>query len=250
MGAIIHRNRPLLSQPHMSSLDKYKTLRVMVGMPSTTQMHVRTALCLQALLQYCLIARVGAFKEQVVKLCNVRGSILPNLRVDVVRTAKDWKATHVLWIDSDQTFPKDTLHRLIARDVDVVAANVATKQIPAKTTARRKPVNDAEPASGVPIFSDTDSPAMEKVWRVGTGIMLVRMKVYEATGLNVFGMPWREDWQKYQGEDWTMCEAIEKAGFDIWIDHRLSREVGHLGEYEFTHDVIGEMVKIEVEEAA
>ena len=123
----------------MSSLDYMKNLHVVVGVPSTSMLHVRSALCLQALMNYMLVKNVGDYKTQAARLCNTRGSILPNLRVDIVRTALAAKSSHVLWLDSDQTYPKDTLHRLIARDVDVVAANVATKSIPASPTARRAP---------------------------------------------------------------------------------------------------------------
>lgn len=233
----------------MSALDRYKNLHVIVGVPSMQTLHTRSALCLQALMNYVLVAKVGDYKTQKARLSNARGSILANLRVDIVRSALEHKASHVLWLDSDQTYPKETLHRLIARDVDVVAANIATKRIPAQPTARRRPVGN-EPNSGMPVYTDPDSPPMEKVWRVGTGVMLVKTRVYEKTGLNVFGQPWREDWQKYQGEDWSMCEAIENAGFDIWVDHELSRQVGHLGEYEYTHDVVGEIVRQEVEDVA
>jgi hypothetical protein len=231
------------------SLDRFKNLHVVVGVPSTGTIHTRSALCIQALMTHFMVARVGQYKSQCARLCNTRGSILANLRVDIVRAALEQDASHILWIDSDQTFPKDTLHRLIQREVDVVAANIATKSIPAKTTARRRP-EPGEPNSGMPVFSDPDSPPMQKVWRVGTGLMLVRTKVFRKIGLNVFGQPWREDWQKYQGEDWSMCEAMEAAGFDIWVDHVLSREVGHLGEYEFTHDVVGDIVQAEIKEAA
>lgn len=224
----------------MFALDKFRKLKVMVGVPSQMSSHARFFLCLQAMMNYCLMARIGEFKTQEIRLCNTRGSILPNLRLDIVKTALAERADFLLWLDSDQTFPKELLHMLMARRVDVVAANIATKTIPAGPTARRKSDKVRE---GVPVFTDPESSGLEKVWRIGCGVMLVNMKVYKKTGLNVFGQPWREEQQKYQGEDWTMCEAIEKAGFDIHIDHDVSKLVGHLGEYEFTHDVVGEIQK-------
>lgn len=224
----------------MYALDKFRKLKVMVGVPSQSQAHVRSLLCLQAMMNYCLMARIGEYKQQEVRLCNTRGSILPNLRVDVVKQAFAERADKILWIDADQTFPKELLHKLMARNVDVVAANIATKTIPAGPTARRKSDKFAD---GLPVYTDEDSTGLEKVWRIGCGVMLVDVKVYKKTGLNVFGQPWREEQQKYQGEDWTMCEAIEKAGFDIYIDHDISQVIGHLGDYEYTHDVVGEIQK-------
>jgi len=233
----------------VSTLDRFKSLKVLVGVPSQNTMHARSALCLQAMMIYCMVQKVGDYRTQEVRLCNVRGSILANQRVDIVREALERKYSHLLFADSDQTYPKDMLHKLVLRDVDVVAANVAVKKIPSQPTARRVPL-EGEPNSGMPVFTDSESHGLEKVWRVGTGVMLLKMKVFQKIGVNVFGQPWREDWQKYQGEDWSMCEAIEAAGFDIWIDHDLSNQVGHLGEFEFTHEVVGNIIQEQIKEAA
>jgi hypothetical protein len=54
-------------------------------------------------------------------------------------------------------------------------------------------------------------------------------------------MVYKEEGDTYQGEDWTFCEACDKLGIPLFIDHDLSREVGHVGNYEFTHDVVGEV---------
>ena len=47
--------------------------------------------------------------------------------------------------------------------------------------------------------------------------------------------------KRYQGEDWAFCEACEKAGIPIFIDHDVSKLVGHVGNYEYTTAVIGEV---------
>jgi len=57
-----------------------------------------------------------------------------------------------------------------------------------------------------------------------------------------FEMLYVPELDDYQGEDWSLCNALHELGFKIWIDHDLSKEVGHLGEFEYTHDVVGETV--------
>jgi len=37
--------------------------------------------------------------------------------------------SHILFIDSDMTFPQDMIQRLIDRDVDIVAANCARRRM-------------------------------------------------------------------------------------------------------------------------
>jgi hypothetical protein len=45
--------------------------------------------------------------------------------------------------------------------------------------------------------------------------------------------PWfttRIEGEKILGEDYYFCEQAAKAGFEIWCDGNLSREVGHIGQ--------------------
>jgi hypothetical protein len=46
---------------------------------------------------------------------------------------------------------------------------------------------------------------------------------------------------RYQGEDWNFCQACEKAGINLYIDHDVSKLVGHVGLYEYTTAVVGEV---------
>ena len=161
--------------------------------------------------------------------------------MNIVKEALAAQASHILFVDTDQTFPRDTLHRLLIRDKDVIACNIATKQIPANPTAK----GPSPDGRGSPVYTDPGSPAVQKVWRVGTGIMLVKVRVFEKIGLGCFGITYKPELQDYQGEDWSMCEAMEAAGYDIWVDHRLSDEVKHIGDFEYDHNVVGERTLVE-----
>ncbi len=68
---------------------------------------------------------------------NKKGSMLSTMRQSLVDQALKGEATHLLFIDSDQTFPETLLHRLMARKEKVVACNIATKTFPANCTARK-----------------------------------------------------------------------------------------------------------------
>lgn len=76
---------------------------------------------------------------------------------------------------------------------------------------------------------------------MGTGVMLIAMSVFDKIGMGVWDMKYLPEVDTYQGEDWSFCEACERAGIKIYVDHGLSREVGHVGNYEYTHDVVGEL---------
>lgn len=220
----------------MSALD-WKRLKVVVGIPSLGPWTEAFGMSLARMHKYFLQNEVPGFKKQEIETFSVKGSILPRQRCDIVKKALEINATHILFVDCDQTFPAETLHRLLIQKKDVIAANVATKKIPSMPTARMKSLR----WDGDPVYTPEGSSEVQKVWRVGTGIMLINRKVFDKIGLGVFAIPYRPEIQDYQGEDWSMCEAMEANGFDIWIDHGLSNRVGHIGDYSYDHNVVGEI---------
>ena len=217
----------------MKSLDFQKKLGVIVGVPSMGLWKEKFGCSLVAMVTEFMSTGVFGYRSQQIRFCSVVGSILPRQRRDIVKTMLDLKFSHVLFVDSDQTFPKNTLHRLLAHDKDIVGCNIAVKQIPSKPTARGF---DKEP-----VYTDEYQIGLEKVWSVGCGILLIKREVFEKIGLKCFEIKWLEDLQDYNGEDWGMLEAARNAGFDIWVDHGLSNEVGHVGDFVFTHEVVGEV---------
>lgn len=227
----------------MSALDPLKRVHVVVGVPSLYDMwHEKFCMSLINMVRHFQEVPLGSFRKQSIQVGSMRGSDLRNVRLDIVKRAQSVDASHLLFADADQTYPKDTLHRLIKHDVDVVACNIATKQIPSQPTARY--FNEKKLATGERVYNDPKK-GLEKVWRVGTGVMLIKMKIFEKTGLNVFSGPWQEEYQKYQGEDWSLVEACEKVGIPVYIDHALSEEVRHWGQFGYDHDVVGDVVKLE-----
>jgi hypothetical protein len=217
---------------------KAKDLRVLVGVPSQGTWLAHFGMSLLNLNGYMMQAPVPGFGGMESRVANIRTSILSNSRLDCVKAAQKAEADYLLFLDSDQTFPPDAFHQLVSHRKKVVAANVATKSLPAQPTAR-----NLEGTKQVPVFTDQMSTGLEEVWRIGTGVMLIDMRVFREIGLNVWGMPWIEELQKYQGEDWTFCEACEKAQIPLYIDHDLSKRVGHVGHFEYTHEVVGNVIE-------
>lgn len=168
-----------------------------------------------------------------ISIHNSKGSILPKQRWHLVKAAQQLGATHILFIDSDMVFPPWILHKLLDRRKQVVACNCATKQFPSNPTARQK----GKTVEGDLVFTTQEKVAndvLEKVWRVGTGIMLVELSVFQELTAPYFNAYYNEEQQEYVGEDWAFCELLEKAGIPIYIDHAASSQVGHVGTYAFS----------------
>lgn len=184
---------------------------------------------------------VPGYGERRVKIFNKRTSVA-KARQGLVEDALAERCSHLLFLDTDQVFPPWTAHCLAEHKAPIVAANIATKIIPAGPTAR---AYNAEWRGGDPVYTDKESPRLQKVWRVGTGIMLINLGVFTNMPKPWFIERWDDEGQEIVGEDWYFCEKAEAAGFGIFVDHVLSRAVGHVGSYNYTHDVVGTVVKEE-----
>jgi hypothetical protein len=221
------------------SLDRYKNLRILIGIVDDGVWRSRFGRCLRNLEFAVRNYRIGEYKTQHLRTMVTTGSIIPKSRLECLKAAKAMDADYLLYVDTDQTFPRNTIHRLIQHKLDVVGANIAIKKIPSQPTARGEPA--AGELYGPPIFTDPESKGLQEVWRIGTGLLMLSKKAFSALPHSCLEMRYVEAIDDYQGEDWSLCEALREAGFKIFIDHDLSKEVGHLGEFEFTHDVVGDL---------
>ena len=100
--------------------------KVLVAVPCGEMVHARFAQDLALMLSYTTYTR----PEMEVHLALVQGTYLPRARAALVEHAMERQATHILWLDSDMRFPKDTLFRLLRHEKSVVAANYSTRQPP------------------------------------------------------------------------------------------------------------------------
>ncbi len=221
-----------------------RNVSVGVLIPSLNTWDTDFAMCLLELFNHTMMTPVPGIKRLALKVFNQRGSILPLQRYNLVQNALKTGCDYGLFIDNDQTFPHDTLQRLLAHEKRVVACNIATKKIPSSPTARKY---NAKWPLGEVVYTDPDSTGLEEVWRIGCGIMLIDLKVFRKLPKPWFMNRYDERHDQIVGEDWYFCELLEKVGTKIYIDHDLSKEIGHIGPYTYTHDVVGEVVQKQVE---
>lgn len=133
------------------------------------------------------------------------------------------QATHLLWLDTDMQVPPDTAIRLAAHDRPIVACNCVMKDPRQIFTAVR---------DGVRIATRPDSHWLEAVDTVGLAVLLMRTDVVRDLPRPWFRHGTTEDGGDI-GEDLMFCHALRAAGHTIWIDHDLSKEVGHIGQFTF-----------------
>jgi hypothetical protein len=160
------------------------------------------------------------------------GTLIANQRAELTLDAMREGCSHILFVDSDMRFPQDMISRLLKHDLDIVATNCARRRMPTGPTAQiYKENGDRELVWTMP-----ESTGLQEVGSVGMGVMMIKAEVFKALGEPWYETPWRHDKRGYIGEDVFFCRKSREAGFKIWIDHDVSKEIGHVGTFEFKHD--------------
>lgn len=203
-------------------------LRILVGYPSPDdRINPRFSECLLNLL-------IQNFQHYDLTACNATGSRIVLNRNTIVQEARKFRATHILWIDSDTSFPVDGLRRLIEHDKEIVCA----------TTSRRIGENRAPAAYPMDISAIQPFQKLVPMKFIGFPFMLTKMSVFDKIKRPYFAEPPRRLLGVFEGkeylsaeemyhdvmpEDEYFCWQCREAGMDIWCDMNLTMEIGHIG---------------------
>jgi hypothetical protein len=140
-----------------------------------------------------------------------------------LEAARKQGATHILWLDTDMSFPRSAALQLLAHDLPIVGCNYRVRQPSGLFTARR---------AGERVATFDYSTGLEAVDEIGFGVVLMRTDV-------VADMP--RPWFRHGlndvggdiGEDVMFCRGLAHAGYTICIDHDLSKQVKHIGQHAY-----------------
>jgi len=196
-------------------------MKVLVGIPALDMVSTDFAMSLAALMsRKAYEKRLG--KAQVVDLALAccRGSLIMHSRNKLTQQALDCGASHILFLDSDMTFPPDTLDRLIAHRVPIVGADYVNRVAP-------------HALNGTPDATLPAKGALAPMLTLPFGCILIDLKTLR-------GMS--RPWFKYlegagdhdtQSEDTFFSNSARRLGHTIWCDTNLTRELGHVGQQIF-----------------
>jgi GT2 family glycosyltransferase len=178
---------------------------------------------------------VGTSHHKVV-LYTSSGTLLSAQRQDLAKSAIEAGCTHTMWLDSDMRFPKDTIIRLLKHDIGIVCANYAKRRFPTEPIAVRKNGKDEDAKTIQRVYTEDHSTGLVDVDYCGMGVMLVKAEVYKTMEYPWFAIPWVPNAQDYMGEDVWFCRRAAENGTKTYIDQDLSKEVHHIGSFEFKHE--------------
>jgi hypothetical protein len=196
-------------------------VKVAIAVAAKDTVHTVFAQCLAGLVGY------STARGTPVQVLFSGGTLIAPQRADLAAEAVNLGADAILWLDSDMVFPVDALEKLIEHGKDIVACNYSTRREPLSMTAFLE--------GNETLWIEDDSTGLAEVVSCGMGVMLTSAKVFTSMTDPWFDVKYNEDTKDWQGEDIYFCAKARKVGFDIYVDQDLSKEIGHLGTFEFRH---------------
>jgi hypothetical protein len=188
--------------------------KIAICIPTREQMHSRCAFSLYNLGK--ALSKAGI--EHALFLSP--GTLIANQRHELVVAAREWGATHVMFIDSDIIFKPSHVIELINFDEPVVGGAYSKRIEPVIATAWHSIDNwDTH----VRLHEQTDSHI--QVEAMALGFCLIKIQVFDNLELPWFILGFKDG--QYTGED---IEFFRKCiSTDIWLDVQTTCELGHLG---------------------
>jgi hypothetical protein len=184
--------------------------RVAIAVPSGDMVHADFAM---AYAQLCM-ASAGL----PLQLITVKSSIVAQARNNGVELARGFGADYILFLDSDMLFPSTALFRLLLHRKDIVGATYTKRVAPFEILGTK--------LAEQPAVLSGDLLEMQ---RIPTGCLLIKMDVFEKLSKPYFRFD-IDAQGAIVGEDYVFCDRAREAGFQIWCDAVMSREIGHLGQ--------------------
>lgn len=162
-----------------------------------------------------------------VTLSNV-GSLTALARNQLVEFAKQQDCKYLMFLDTDMTFPPDTILKLMRHQKDIVSGLYFERYAP------HRPVIRQTFQDGYALADYTKGDLIE-VAATGGGCLLINMEVFDRLEKPYFDYRLEKSGLKetFFSEDLVFCEKVRKIGYKIWCDTTI--RCGHLiSDYEIT----------------
>lgn len=197
---------------------------IIVAYPCNDMVHADFTHCLTLMLLYSAVqARLWIGTSQS------RGSIICATRNFLVRQARNHTNgfSHLMMLDSDMTFPPDTLSRLLAHDKPVVGASYCMRREPRAMTHRNEDFSSTLPELG------TMENDIYPVLSLGLGCVLVKSEVFDTIrAMDPIGPFFQIEYygeDHHTGEDVHFFKKVNEARIPVYCDIKLTKEIGHDG---------------------
>lgn len=180
--------------------------------------------------------------DDMISMTFHQGALIAESRNQLAKSSVEEGCDYVVFLDSDMRFPKDTFQRLMAWDEavgSVIAANCAKRRRPISATARKERADDPDTLEAV--WPEREKRGLERIHVAGAAIMSIHVEALMQLPYPWFNTPWLDEEQRFVGEDLYFCGLLKEHDVPLYIDHGLSWQIGHIGQYVYEmKDVLAE----------
>jgi GT2 family glycosyltransferase len=207
-----------------------KQLKVSVGLPSTGLVNIDMAVSLAALVSHT--------QHIMFQMHTPTGCYIHQNRELIALEALKWGADYLFFIDSDMIFPPDGLVKLLEHNLPIVGAKYNYRTVPLRSVIKLNPKD--YPEGIVDVKKDFNDPSQQNLIAtiknpgkpflcraVGTGFMLIDMKVFKTLKQPWFFFRPMSDPEGMIGEDVWFCDRARESDFGVYCDPTI--EVHHIG---------------------
>lgn len=189
-----------------------------ICVPVRDTLHSKFAFCLTE-----LVAKL--VKDNVsYRLFFQNGSVLPEQRHLLAKSALAADCKQILWLDSDMTFPSNIYQLLAKHNKPVVACYYSTRSLPFRSVAF---LDNRDMTKTL-----TTTSGLHSVASVGMGIMLTHTEVFKNILAPWFSFRYMPSYDSYLGEDIVFCELLKEYDYDVFVDADASNHCSHLANLE------------------
>jgi len=158
-----------------------------------------------------------------------KGSLTALARNTIVDIAQQQGCDYLMFLDTDQTFPPDTIFKLLKHQKDICSGLYFERYAPYRPVIRK-----SHPSGGYSLADYTQGDLIE-VDATGGGCLLINMEVFERLEKPYFDYRIEKSGIKetFFSEDLVFCEKVRAAGYKIHVDTTV--RCGHLiNDYEIS----------------
>lgn len=186
---------------------KYK---IAIGLATNRKVHPKTVLSLLEMVTY------SDFDYHMI--VSTFGFCCAENRNYIAAQATKNGCSHLLTVDDDMIYEKDTLEKLLAHDKDIIGGIYNVRRI-------------AENPEVVEFLDDKRPEGLFECGALGGGLMLIKTDVFWKVPQPWYGYEWYPTGMVKKSIDWYFCHKAREAGYKIWCDANVKAK--HIGDYEY-----------------
>lgn len=253
--------------PHLSA-QKRQIVKIAICIPSRGVCDAGFTFDLANLMSWTSLELVSRGVDMIMNM--QMSSYIHANRTDLASIAlQDKDVTHLFWLDDDMRFPKNAIARLLQHHQPFVGVNYSHRKPPPQPVALKRnaagrelfrcSVCNVEPstaplmrydatkqkvvclqcgetrwAQNAKLITNAQSTGLEPAEAIGFGVTLVAREVFEQTPFPWFLHDYDHVEKRAIGEDTWFCWKAQEAGFPVFVDHDLSKDVRHAGSLEYS----------------